>query len=400
MDPFTSRSYNQYIINRNMYNNLKIIMGQGYNKLKINFFQNNQSGSGNVECYTDNTDNKKNDDVIDMNNVVIIDKIGSGAIGNVYKSSYKNTLYALKIEYISDHSAKCDHENDLSSKIWRELYFVKHLSNKYPEYFVHLYANDIINNCTEEKTVEQIESNERSNRVNDKYCSRKLYSLVDTTYDKIETDVNKSVNEMYSMLIQLLNIINILQSNKYLHGDTHARNIGIVYTDRNKTINIFGLDIPTYGRIFKLIDFGSVLHEDFDMLDFEKTKYYSRIGKEADRIYFGPIVSKFNYDNRKIYKKKYNFETDYQVFKKSDKYQEISDITNDKILQIKLYDILYPVQHIKRYYGYKNITYPTYLVPKQVLIYYIKTNRDVEKNINYLFEKIVTPDNNSDEICE
>jgi predicted phosphodiesterase len=320
---------------------------------------------------------------IDINDVTIEKSLGSGMSGNVYLAKYNNKSYALKIEYVNDDAIT----PNLKRRLWREIYFAEKFSNNYPDYFVYLHAYDIINDCKEPQTKNQINNKIKYSSGNyDKYCSRKLYSFVDTTLDKIKL---KNLNETYSMIIQLLNIANLLQNNMFVHADITPNNIGVNYTDK-KTINLFGYDVPTYGKLYLLLDFGSVLHKDFIMDEYETKRYNAKLGNEADIIFFGHVLSELEYKNKKIAGEKYNFDKDYELFKKSNKYKKIKHVTHNKEHQIYLYDMFYHEKHVEDYYG-KNIkiNYSTFDIPKEDVLFYILSKRNIEQNIKYFYEKII-----------
>ena len=316
-----------------------------------------------------------------LNNVKIIEKLGSGNYGNVYLVEYNNNKYALKIEYIEEK----DVNNNLSSNIWREIYFAENFAIKYPDFFMNIYSHDIIEKCKEIKTNKQIFIDKNDNVKKDYYCSRKLYSLIETTLSKLNI---KKINELYSMIIQLFYIVYLMQNENYIHNDFNAKNIGIKYTN-NKTIKIFDYEIPLYGKMFVLIDYGKVLSNKFILNKKEQDKYNNMIYKESDNIFFGYILDIFNFKNKNFYKKKYVFEDDYSKFIKTDKFTEISKITDDAKFQIYLYDMLYQKQHIQDLYGKNSkILENNYLIPKEDIIFYIKSGRDFKKNITYFYNRL------------
>ena len=48
---------------------------------------------------------------------------------------------------------------------------------------------------------------------------------------------------------------------------------------------------------------------------------------------------------------------------------------------------MYPELHVGMYYNTNIKKRPTFNIPKEDIIYYIKSNRNIEDNINYLFDK-------------
>jgi hypothetical protein len=162
----------------------------------------------------------------------------------------------MKIQKISE----LDIQKNLKSEFWREIEFIKEMNIKYDYGFLKL--NDyMIEKCNwtldNPYNIERINISNKSN-----YCSKIIYSLVDTTLDKIINTLN--LKELYSILLQLCYIIYTMNQNRYTHNDLHMLNIGILNT---KKINIkfFNKIIPTFGRIVKLIDYGSVLNKKFKL---------------------------------------------------------------------------------------------------------------------------------------
>jgi hypothetical protein len=82
----------------------------------------------------------------------------------------------------------------------------------------------------------------------------RLYTRVDTSLDKIE---HLNTDEYYSLICQFLYINKLIVEHDYRHGDFHAANIGVCYTDQKK-IKLGDYIIPTFGKIYKCIDYGEV----------------------------------------------------------------------------------------------------------------------------------------------
>ena len=195
---------------------------------------------------------------MDINQFKIIKKLGSGIIGTVYLADYQGKRYALKIEHILEEDIK-----DKSSHVWNEIRFAKDIANKNPMQFMTLYDYDIIDKCElkqeyaidigilpepTQKYLKQLAESE--------FCVRKIYSLVDTTLSKIEF---KNLEEIYSMILQMMYIVHLMEKKGYIHGDLHPGNVGVLNTDE-EFVNVLGYSVPTFGRIYQAIDFGGVLN--------------------------------------------------------------------------------------------------------------------------------------------
>ena len=93
-----------------------------------------------------------------FDNIIFNNKISFGFIGTTYNVTINTKKYAYKIE-------KCniDDVHDKKSKLWDEINFSLKFANKYPDFFMYLYAYNFIDNCDY--------VNE-----NDKYIAKKKYT--------------------------------------------------------------------------------------------------------------------------------------------------------------------------------------------------------------------------------
>ena len=145
-----------------------------------------------------------------------IKELGTGFSGTTYLIQIKDIKYTLKIQHI----LKYDIENK-KSDLWREIFFAKYVS-KYPNIFKHLYYYNIIENCTFIKNNNKIglhisEPDEYDKLQKSKYCIEFIYNYQKNTLDNIIKKLN--IKQFYSLLLQLLYGIYILQKKKYTHND-------------------------------------------------------------------------------------------------------------------------------------------------------------------------------------
>jgi hypothetical protein len=196
----------------------------------------------------------------------IIKILGSGVFGTTYLVKKGKMKYALKIEKILPNEVK----DDLSSPVWRDIDFAKTLGNKYPDFFMKIYDYDIIDECKhEQKYPEYIQyfskelQESLDERKNSSFCSRKIYSLIDTTFQNLVSKL-KDQNQIYSIVTQICYAIYLMHKEGYTHNDLHSGNIGIIYTDK-KFIKIFDENIPTFGYQVTFIDYGYALHNKFKL---------------------------------------------------------------------------------------------------------------------------------------
>jgi len=194
------------------------------------------------------------DDKINVNDRQFL---GEGLIGRVYLVNTNKGKYAMKIEYIKD-------KND--PYLNNELLFVNQVASKYPEHFIQLIKHEFIDDCKEKipEYPDWLPIHEKKYLIDlrsSKICVAKFYSLIDTTISNLEIQ-KMSIQQRYSLLIQILYINYLFESNGFVHGDFHHGNIGVLKVDKNKTIKIFGKSIPTYGYQYQAIDYGGILYKD------------------------------------------------------------------------------------------------------------------------------------------
>ena len=84
--------------------------------------------------------------------------------------------------------------------------------------------------------------------------------MKDGVLSDIMTNLNKK--QVYSLIIQISYAFHLMHINNYIHGDPFSKNICYKKT-KLKKIKILDLDIPTYGYIFSLIDYGTIVNYKF-----------------------------------------------------------------------------------------------------------------------------------------
>jgi len=339
---------------------------------------------------------------IPIDKVKILKELGHGIMGTVYLVSYKKKNYALKIEHILEEDVK-----DKTSPVWNEIYFAKKLANKYPEQFMSLLGYDFIDNCDlkQEYPVDisifpESKQNFLKKIASSPFCVRKIYSLVDTTLDKIKI---KSLEERYSMIIQLLHIIHLMHSKNYVHADFHPGNVGVIKT-KKKFINIMGHKIPTYGRIFQAIDYGGVLNKN----TMDPKRPIMNLGPEATQkiIYdwafkLGDIMpillNNVVHEEFSKYLNKNNIQTDFQKDKKNIlKLPEMEIVKNllktqEEDLYFEIFLILFPRQAQQAILGNKfdnKERPPKILIPMEDILIFAVYFNDLELLLDYFISKI------------
>jgi len=195
-----------------------------------------------------------------MTNYTIIKKLGFGLKGTVFLIEYNGVKHALKIEHILETEIN----PNIKSPIWREINFCYEFGNKYPEYFIELKDYQIEYNCKHKQKINyhmltKEKQDEMRKLSSSKLCINKIFSLVDTTLDKIILELNP--DELKSIFKQIIHIVKLLHSNNYIHGDLRGPNIGVIKT-KNK-------------YLVKLIDFGSVLKKS-DAIELNELDWYNK----------------------------------------------------------------------------------------------------------------------------
>lgn len=282
-----------------------------------------------------------------FNDYKIIREIGRGKDGIVYLVEKDNKNYAMKKEKIHP-------------KIKREIDFFQSFANKYPEYFNQLIEYDIEGNY-----------------------SRKIYDWI----PNFMSNTKLSLKEYYSIFIQLIHILHLLNKNGYVYLDVHPGNIGLVKTN-NKFITINGKNVPTFGNLVKLIDFSNILHIKYPMTD--KEKYIYKMGLEKE-ILLG--LGNLSFDMTPLFKqwpKNFEYTEVLNKIKENLEYQDLKKYSrNDKVI-FDLFSILYPekFQRILFKNNFKKTIPIKKNIPVVDIINIVKNYNNYNRLINYFIEKI------------
>jgi len=321
----------------------------------------------------------------------IIKELGYGMFGTVYKIKYNSNYYAMKIEHILES----DKIKSLSSPIWKEIDFAKKILNRYPDQFIKLHKYEFIENCdhvqkysVDPKEFSKYNQNKLKELSKSKLCIRKIYDLIDGNI----TDIIDSLttNQLYSMIAQLALIIKILQDNKYMHGDIHRGNLGYIKTNK-EYVKYKNIKIPTYGYIFKAIDYGSIIHPKYKNTKAQKELYKKSFGIEYITIFETLLINKtdffdFAYDNNI----NLAYPKDKQKIVKSELKDIISEYSKNPDLIFLLAHILFPEKFQEIIFGKKNkefIPIIKYLDDIDY-IFMITCEFDVDKIIDYALLKL------------
>lgn len=327
-----------------------------------------------------------------LSNYLILKELGYGMFGTVYKIKTPNKkTFALKIQHIE----KKDIKSNNKSSIWREINFSINFANKYPNQFIKLYEYEFIDKCKlKQKYPFDLTTLSSSLQKNIKklstspYCVKMVYELVNGDLSELEGKL--TIKQIYSMIIQLTFTIKLLHSNNYTHGDIHYKNIGWNKTLKLTKIKLGRIIIPTYGYIFKLIDYGMIL---------KKTNIYFKKDKKNFNINFNDellllmhlFVDTKIYDYIKINKININFNDNYNKFKKTRFFYLIKKYSLNKNIQMFLFDILFPEQYQKIAFGqYYNYTIQRKLfIPFEDIEYFLLNYKNSDIIIKYFINKLI-----------
>jgi len=203
--------------------------------------------------------------MINIDNVEIIKKLGSGMFGTTYLVKYKNKQYTLKIQNILEKDKKPSFKN----KLWRELdfyNFINKLNNDEQIFFAKLYAYKIYDNCNH--VVERPFEISKDDTFFSKYdnsnvCVKLLLEYKEgTNLHQFLLNNKLTKNQVLSILLQICKIMLILYKAGYSHNDLHPDNI-IINKTTKKYFILMNKKINYYGYQISAIDYGEVLHKKF-----------------------------------------------------------------------------------------------------------------------------------------
>jgi len=244
-----------------------------------------------------------------FDNVKIIKKLSAGMLGTTYLCEYKNKEYALKIQHILEK----DQYKDYSNELWRELDLYKYISKMPSEdqlFFTRLYNYKIYNDCTHKQIRPfKIDMNDKKNEFaqrlkkldESEWCVKYLLEYKGKlTLGKFLIKYWHKLNleQIYSILMQIIHIIMLLKKGGYSHNDLHTDNIMINKTNK-KYFVMNGIKIKYNGYQLSAIDYGEVLHKKFNM---KYNSYTKRFIKDNKQWYFMElynslmvVISNFTY---------------------------------------------------------------------------------------------------------
>lgn len=330
--------------------------------------------------------------------------LGQGSIGRVYSVVRKRQPLAMKVEYILPDSVENGGQLD------NEVIFATTVASRFPDKFMQMLDFDIVPNCKESlkpvpkhlpKGMQKRLARARKGKV----CALKLYSLVHTTLSNVMPFIRRwSMPHRYSVLLQLIDILRIMDKTGWVHGDFHPGNIGIkrTWSKRLVTIGDTKRQVKTYGTLVQSIDYGDALNRrtlrknrpfQGDIKETELQHYKQH--KVVDRFILFDILYDFEgywkFVNRnKIQldfhndKKKVMKLAEYKSLKTDKRFAKLPDD-----LLFKMTHLLYPEQVERAVLGehYSHVIKPHLNVPLKEILYAFENFRNNEKLLTYFLRK-------------
>ena len=193
--------------------------------------------------------------------------ISYGLMGTTYKVINKSTNnesddVIMKVERFIPNNQSWYLENA----------FAFEMGSLYPQHFTQLYDYITTSKCDHIQQQPQSLDNIRSKYIKESnelaksnWCIYRMYAKIDTTLKKMSDEKYNYPTKLlstYSMLAQMFYIIERMQYHGWLHDDIHEDNIGVKYTDETH-IELGDVVIPTFGKRYYVIDYGTVKHKIF-----------------------------------------------------------------------------------------------------------------------------------------
>lgn len=335
--------------------------------------------------------------------------IDSGMGGNVFLISDDNgNTYALKEEKILD-DMNCDIENGLQYDQCREIDFCLNFGNTNPNQFVSLVEHKIKEDCDFEFSEKYKKhfpylpkhiQEKFTLRDKGKRCIQKIFTLIDKNLNDGINDLSKKM--IYSAITQITYAVYLMHLNGFTHNDLHGGNIGIVDVDDEYIDIVFRNDalndirkLKTHGKLFKIIDYGNILHKKYNLTDEELKIHNLNMENEIARFYQKFVKFEKDAPFKKLIKYDENDNDDdnlknvYVTFLKSNEYEELSSITTNDSDKFCIYQIIFPETFQKLYLGDKFQKLYKPIVMCEILDYLVlwKFKDNLPKIIKYFITK-------------
>lgn len=287
---------------------------------------------------------------MDFSKIKVIKKLGIGMWGSVYLIDYKHKKYAMKVQKILEE----EKTQNPKFPIWREILFYNDV-NKMPQesqkFFCNLHGFKI-QECGKYKHIRPknvpdnsifVEKFKELNASN--ICAILVMDYLGSTSLDNYLLSSPPTKKIYSILLQICKINQILVDMKYSHNDLKPANLMVTPT-KDKTFNLMDHKIPYDGLQLVAIDYGNMTNvsygrtlsndsEEYYFLDLTKTIF--SIVQNVPKLEKNCRLQKKKFPNE--IKKKYQDSIWIILF---EKYGKIIDEYAEKYLR------LYP--HLRKFY--------------------------------------------------
>ena len=345
-----------------------------------------------------------------INNYKIVKELNKGYNGVAYLVEKDNKQYVIKRQKLLPKEVKPNYKYSM----WREIdfsKFVNKLSKSKQKYFMKMY-NYKINKCDYQHKPKYIDPSIKKDliaRNKSKYCLDIVLEFKgNTLYNLIKNGL--SLKEKYCLIIQVLNALEIMRSNKYLHQDIHQGNI--TYEKIKKPIKIYGKKLPCKYQ-YSLIDYGLVRHPRYNKTKKDKDDYNRLFIENNDvegelmiqiilqyyMLHTIYIENKWKFQNRDIAKELNLFKKDNIIWKKIknllyDKNKEWFNIFENDYKMIENWFVIDRIYILFSAYNRKKflqiIGWKIYLpnfIPSKDVIFMVENIADNKKLIKYFLDK-------------
>ena len=265
---------------------------------------------------------------MDFSKIKVIKKLGAGMWGTVYLIDYKNKKYAMKVQKILEE----EKAQNPKFPIWRELLFFNDV-NKMPresqKFFCRLHGYKI-QECGKYKHIrpKNVPNNsifvEKVKELNaSNICVVLVMDYLGSTslYDYLQT--SPPAKKIYTILLQICKINQIMSDMKYSHNDLHPSNLMVI---ENTGLQLVAID---YGNVTNA-SYGKALSndsEEYYFLDLTKSLFYVLQNRPKLEKNCRLQKKKFPYE----IKKKYEEDVWEMLFQQ---YEKIIDAYAEKYLRL------------------------------------------------------------------
>ena len=262
---------------------------------------------------------------------------GLGSRANKNKIKISNSLLNISIENRDDFDSvsevPVDTEQDVEQIYERESRHSKTISTNTSN-------NSLVNYSSEEDEDEEDEEEEKcmisiKNFPCQLICLEKCDGTLDELFCKDAINMEIGASMLFQVIMTLIMYQNVFN---FTHNDLHTNNIMYVHTDlthlvyhyRNKTYKV-----PTYGKIFKVIDFGRSIYETPAFGNKESQMFcsdsFAKNGDGFSQYNFEPfynpskpvVLPNKSFDLCRLACSIYDFIIDDELFSKMDSFQQL-----------------------------------------------------------------------------